>query len=155
LMQLEWSRVVYEYSYKPVLILAPLAVTGQTIQEGVKFGIKVEQASTDINNPHFAPIQISNYEQIENIDCSIFSGVVIDESGILKNFSGAYKNLIIKTFEHTNYKLACTATPSPNDELEIGNHAEFLNIMTSQDMRSIYFTTDKEIIKGNKFRLKN
>ena len=148
LMQLEWANQVSKKTKKPVLILAPLAVGGQTIKEGEKFGIKVNRYDK------ISPIQISNYEQLNNIDCSIFSGIVLDESSILKNFSGAYRNLIITNFEKTNYKLACTATPSPNDELEIGNHAEFLNVMSSQDMRAVFFTTDKEIIKGNKYRLK-
>lgn len=142
LMQLEWAYQVAKHTQKPVLILTPLAVKGQTIQEAKKFNV-------DLTN-----IEIWNYEQIENIDCTKFSGVVLDESSILKNYGGAYKSLIIQNFEKTPYKLACTATPSPNDELEIGNHAEFLNVMTSRDMRAIYFTTDKEIIKGEKYRLK-
>ena len=152
--QLEWAKQVYNKTQKPVLILAPLTVVGQTIREGEKWGYVVTKASYNINHPNFAAIQIANYEQLENIDCSIYSGVVVDESSIMKNCSGATRNLIIDTFQKTHYKLACTATPSPNDELEIGNHAEFLNVMTTHDMRSIYFTTDKEIIKGNKYRLK-
>jgi len=147
--QVEWAFQVSKFTGKPVLILCPLAVSGQTIREGEKFGIEVRR----YDGSNF-PIQILNYEQLENIDSDIFSGIVIDESSILKNYSGAYKNLIIERFKNTPYKLACTATPSPNDELEIGNHAEFLNIMTLQDMRAIYFTTDKEIIKGEKYRLK-
>jgi DNA modification methylase len=150
LMQLEWANQVVFNTGKPVLILAPLAVAGQTINEGVKFGIEVSKYGTKNKSGIF----ISNYEQIENIDCSIFSGVVLDESSILKNYSGAYKILILQYFQNTPYKLACTATPSPNDELEIGNHSEFLESMTSQDMRAMFFTTDKELIKGNKYRLK-
>lgn len=152
IQQLEWATQVNKYTNKPVLILAPLAVSGQTIKEGAKFGYVVMKlkAETIVETG----IYITNYEQIENIDCSQFIGIVLDESSILKNYSGAYKTLILQNFEHTEYKLACTATPSPNDELEIGNHAEFLNIMSSQDMRAMYFTTDKEIIKGQKFRLK-
>ncbi len=150
LMQLEWANKVVNFTNKPVLILAPLAVSGQTIQEGVKFGIKLQKYSGQTEKG----IYIINYEQLHKINCSIFSGVVLDESGILKNYSGAMRNIIIESFEKTNYKLACTATPSPNDELEIGNHAEFLNVMTSQDMRAVFFTTDKEIIKGNKYRIK-
>jgi DNA modification methylase len=142
LMQLEWAKQVSEHTKKPVLILAPLAVKRQTLDEAKKFNI-----STDL-------IHVNNYEQLDNIDCSIYSGVVLDESSILKNYSGAYKNLILELFQNTPYKLACTATPSPNDELEIGNHAEFLSIMTSQDMRAMFFTTDKELIKGDKYRLK-
>lgn len=150
-MQLEWARLVSEKTQHPVLILCPLAVAGQTIKEGERFGIKVERLKSDVFGQG---IYITNYEQLENIDCSVFSGVVLDESSILKNYSGAYKQLILTLFEFTQFKLACTATPSPNDELEIGNHAEYLNIITSQDMRAIYFTTDKELIKADKYRLK-
>lgn len=150
-MQLEWANQVTRHTNKPVLILCPLAVAGQTIAEGERFGIEVQKLKSDVFGQG---IYITNYEQLENIDCSVFSGVVLDESSILKNYSGAYKQMIIQYFDNTQFKLACTATPSPNDELELGNHAEFLNIMTSQDMRSIYFTTDKELIKGDKYRLK-
>lgn len=142
LMQLEWAYQVTKQTNKPVLILAPLAVRGQTLKEAEKFGV-------DVSN-----IEINNYEQIDNINASKYGGIVLDESSILKNYSGSYKIQILQSFENTEYKLACTATPSPNDELEIGNHAEFLNVMTSQDMRAIYFTTDKELIKGDKYRLK-
>ena len=142
LMQLEWANQVSKQTGGKVLILAPLAVKGQTIKEAHKFGVDL------------ARIDINNYEQLENIDCSQYVGVILDESSILKNYSGSYKTLILQLFDKTPYKLACTATPSPNDELEIGNHAEFLSIMTSQDMRAMYFTTDKELIKGDKYRLK-
>lgn len=150
-MQLEWAYQVSKYTNKPVLILCPLAVAGQTIQEGQKFGYTVKKVNGAIMDQG---LYITNYEQLDNIDVSVFSGVVLDESSILKHYSGATKQLIITLFSNTPYKLACTATPSPNDELEIGNHAEFLNICTSQDMRAIYFTTDKDIIDGNKYRLK-
>lgn len=142
LMQLSWAEAVYNYTNQKVLILAPLAVKGQTLKEAEKF---------NINKDSF---DITNYEQLENIDVSIYSGVVLDESSILKNYTGAYKMLILEKFTFTKFKLACTATPSPNDELEIGNHAEFLSVMTSQDMRSVFFVTDKELIKGDKYRLK-
>lgn len=150
-MQLEWAYQVSKYTNKPVLILCPLAVAGQTIQEGQKFGYTVKKVNGAIMDQG---LYITNYEQLDNIDVSVFSGIVLDESSILKHYSGATKQLIITLFSNTPYKLACTATPSPNDELEIGNHAEFLNICTSQDMRAIYFTTDKDIIDGNKYRLK-
>lgn len=150
--QITWANEVVKHTNKPVLILAPLAVVGQTIQEGQKIGINVvEYSGLTCNND---TIYISNYEQLDNIDCSIFSGVVLDESSILKNYSGAIKQQVIELFYNTPYKLACTATPSPNDELEIGNHAEFLQVMTSQDMRAMFFTTDKNILNGEKYRLK-
>jgi len=120
LMQIEWANQVNRHTNKPVLILAPLAVAGQTVKEGAKFHIDV--CKYDGSN---APIQISNYEQLENIDCSLFGGIVLDESSILKNFEGATKKLILDLFAKTHYKLACTATPSPNDPMELGNHSEF------------------------------
>jgi hypothetical protein len=137
IQQLEWANQVQLHTGKPVLILAPLAVSGQTIKEGKKFNIDVVKY-TGGNDA----IQITNYEQIENIDCSIFSGIVLDESSILKNFEGATKKLIIDEFKDTPYKLACTATPSPNDPMELGNHAEFLDVMGRNEMLSMYFVHD-------------
>lgn len=145
LMQLEWANQVNKHTGKPVLILCPLAVAGQTIKEGQKFGIDVVKYDAS------SPIQITNYEQLENIDCSLFSGIVLDESSILKNFTGVYKNLIIDKFEYTPYKLACTATPAPNDLNEIGNHSEFLNVMDANDMRMRWFVRDEGM---NIYRLK-
>lgn len=130
LMQLEWANQVYKETKSKVLILAPLAVVGQTIQEGLKFGI-------DMTN-----IDVENYEQLDNINCSIYSGVVLDESSILKNFEGATKKQIIDNFISTPYKLACTATPSPNDPMELGNHSEFLDVMSRNQMLAMYFVHD-------------
>lgn len=149
LMQLTWAEQVTIHTKQPVLILAPLAVSGQTIQEGQKFGIEVEKLNSDVFG---SGIYITNYEQLDKIDCSQFSGVVLDESSILKNFEGRTKELIIDSFADTPYKLACTATPSPNDPMEIGNHSEFLNVMGRNEMLSMYFVHDG----GNtsKWRLK-
>lgn len=137
IMQLEWAHRVSLHTGKPVLILAPLAVSAQTIREGEKFGIQVQK----YDGSDF-PIQIINYDQLDNVDCSLFSGVVLDESGILRNFEGATRNLIIDSFANTPYKLACTATPSPNDPMELGNHAEFLNVMGYSEMLAMYFVHD-------------
>lgn len=143
LMQLEWANHVTKNTGKPVLILAPLAVGGQTINEGVKFGIDVDKfCFTDTPHPEEQGIFITNYEQLENIDCSVFAGVVLDESSILKNFEGATKNTVIDKFLSTPYKLACTATPSPNDPMELGNHSEFLNIMSRNEVLAMYFVHD-------------
>lgn len=152
IMQLAWADEVVKHTKRPVLILAPLAVSGQTIQEGKKFGIEVEkyQACHWLENK----IYITNYEQIDNInkdDLKKIYGIVLDESSILKNYTGAYKRLIIKTFKSTPYKLACTATPSPNDINEIGNHSEFLNVLDAQDMRARWFVRDEGM---NNYRLK-
>ena len=130
LMQLSWANAVFNHTNKKVLILAPLAVSGQTKQEAIKFGINMDS------------FDITNYEQLSNLDCSIYSGIVLDESSILKNYNGSTKQLILDTFKNHKYKLACTATPSPNDHIELGNHAEFLNVMTSKEMVSIFFIND-------------
>ena len=136
--QLEWAQKVADYEKMPVLIVAPLAVVGQTIHEGKKFGYHVEKVFLG-GNPG---IYITNYEQIENVDVSQFVGIVLDESSILKNFDGETKKLIIEKFRNTKYKLACTATPSPNDVMELGNHAEFLDVMTRAEMLAMYFIHD-------------
>jgi DNA modification methylase len=148
LMQLEWAKQVSEHTKKPVLILTPLAVSGQTIQEGVKFGIKVERYTAEGLQ---AGIYVTNYEQLDNVNTDYFSGVVLDESSILKTFTGVTKRLIIDCFEKTPYKLACTATPSPNDLNELGNHSEFLNVLDAQDMRSRWFVREEGM---NNYRLK-
>jgi len=139
LMQLEWAYQISLYTGMPVLILAPLAVTEQTIAEGLKFGIDVEELKADVFGPG---IYITNYEQLDHVDASQFVGVVLDESSILKNFEGATKNLIIEKFQFTKYKLACSATPAPNDAMELGNHAEFLGYMTRSEMLAMYFVHD-------------
>ena len=146
LMQLEWSYQVAKHTNKKVLILAPLAVKGQTIKEAQKFNISLEM------------IDIQNYEQLENIDTSIYSGIVLDESSILKNFEGLTKKTILEKFALTPYKLACTATPSPNDPMELGNHSEFLDIMSRNEMLAMYFVHDggetaKWRIKGHAVKM--
>jgi DNA modification methylase len=150
LMQLSWAEQVVKHTNKPVLVLAPLAVVQQTIREGSKFRIEVQKFNIGASF-YDAAIYITNYEQLKNIDVSIFGGVVLDESSILKNFTGKNKKLIISSFKKTPYKLACTATPSPNDLNEIGNHSEFLNVLDAQDMRAKWFVRDEGM---NNYRLK-
>ncbi len=136
-MQLEWAHQVNIQTGKPVLILAPLAVAGQTIQEGLKFGIMVSKFDNPIHSVH-----IANYEQLGNIDTEQYAGIILDESSILKNYEGKLKSEIIESFKYTPYKLACTATPSPNDPMELGNHAEFLDVMSRNEMLAMYFVHD-------------
>lgn len=139
IQQLEWADKVSKYTQRPVLILAPLAVISQTIEEANKFGYSVsEYDNEDCDNGLF----ISNYDNLENIDASLFGGVVLDESSILKNFAGKTRTALIEAFQNTPYKLACTATPSPNDTTEICNHAEFLNVMSRTEMLAMYFVHD-------------
>ena len=148
LISLEWATKVAEHEGRPILILAPLSVSRQTIKEGSKFGYKVD-LYRDMDEA--TTIAITNYEQIENVDITRFVGVVLDESSILKNFTGYYRNLLTDKFKGMPYKLCCTATPSPNDLNEIGNHSEFLEILDSQDMRSKWFVREEGM---NNYRLK-
>lgn len=137
LMQLEWANRIVEHTGGSVLILAPLAVTSQTIEEGRKFGIEAHKYNGEADG-----ICVTNYEQLENILTSEFIGVVLDESSILKSYDGKYRTKLIEVFERTPYKLACTATPSPNDPMELGNHAEFLDVMSYNEMLAMYFVHD-------------
>lgn len=128
--QLVWAHEVSKFTGGKVLIVAPLAVVGQTELEAIHWNI-----------PAYC-FDIINYEQLDNIDCSEYVGIVLDESSILKNYEGKIKDTIISLFAKTPYKLACTATPSPNDPMELGNHSEFLNVMTRNEMLSKYFVHD-------------
>lgn len=135
-MQLEWA------SHVPgnVLVLAPLAVSLQTVGEGKKFGIDVHYCR---DQSQAKPgITITNYEMIEHFDSSYFTGVVLDESSILKSFTGKIRNQIIETFQRTPFRLACTATPAPNDYMELGNHAEFMGVMSRTEMLAMFFVHD-------------
>ena len=139
-MQLEWANQITRKTKKPVLILAPLAVSKQTENEGKKFGIKCNIISCDEDIKD--GINITNYEKLHKINTDKFIGICLDESSILKSFTGKTKNEIIERFKLTPFKLACTATPSPNDFMEIGNHCEFLDIMSRVEMLSMFFIND-------------
>lgn len=139
IQQLEWSKHIVNHTQKPVIIIAPLAVVGQTIDEGNKFGYRVVELD---GRPKEKGIYITNYDNIKNVVSNDYSGVVLDESSILKNFDGETKKMIIDIFSDTPYKLACTATPSPNDVMELCNHAEFLNVMSRNEMLAMYFIHD-------------
>ena len=128
--QLEWAKQVSIKTKSKVLILAPLAIVEQTKNEALKFGISLDC------------FDITNYDQLKNTDCSIYSGVVLDESSILKGRDGKLSSLIIETFKNTPYKLACTATPSPNDHMELGQHSEFLGGMSYLEMLAMFFVHD-------------
>lgn len=141
IQQLEWAHQVIMREHKSVIILAPLAVVGQTIQEGVKFGYSVREIDSDADMDGDG-IYITNYDNMDNISADPFVGVVLDESSILKNFTGKTRTELISKFMNTPYKLCCTATPSPNDTTELCNHAEFLNVMTRSEMLAMYFVHD-------------
>jgi hypothetical protein len=142
-MQLEWAHQVCEHTRGRVLILAPLAVAQQTEREAEKFGIhgvQVARAVEDIQPD--ARIVVANYERLHRFDPSQFIGVVLDESSILKAYDGKTRTAIIDAFAGTSYRLACSATPAPNDFMELGNHAEFVGVMTRDEMLAMFFTHD-------------
>lgn len=149
-MQLEWANIVCRQRGGAVLILTPLAVSAQTVVEGAKFGVSVTfcESGADVRDG----INVTNYEKLSKFkDCS-FSGVVLDESSILKSFTGKIRSQIIDFFCCTPFRLACTATPAPNDFMELGNHAEFLGIMSYAEMLAMFFVHDGG--QTSKWRLK-
>lgn len=162
--QLEWARLVAKHTGGKVMILAPLAVTGQTVDEQKKLStewqgvldlvsmrgvIRYVKEQSDIQD---TDIVITNYDRLHLFDTSVFSGVVLDESSILKSFMGKTKQALFEAFRHTPYKLCCTATPAPNDHLELGNHAAFLDVMAANEMISRWFINDT--MEAGNYRLK-
>jgi superfamily II DNA or RNA helicase len=139
-IELEFARQCAEETGKPSLILTPLAVAGQMVREGQKFGIDARQ----IREHHEvgAGVMVANYERLPKLDPASFGAVVLDESSILKSFNGRTRNMLMAAFGDHRFKLAATATPSPNDHMELGNHAEFLGIMRQQEMLSKWFVND-------------
>lgn len=141
-MQIEWARHVVEHTGKPVLIYAPLAVAPQTVEEGVKFGVAVRIVARqdEITEPG---VYITNYQKMEHFaDASMFAGVVLDESAILKGFNGKTRRYLTDWAATIPHRLACTATPAPNDFMELGNHAEFLGVCSLQEMLAMFFIHD-------------
>lgn len=150
LQQLEWAHQIVINTHRPVLIIAPLGVTTQTAHEEaplLKYDVEIINKATDIKNG----IYITNYEQLDNVDTSRFIGVVLDESSILKNFTGKVRTKLTQLFKKTEYKLCCTATPAPNDLMELLNHADFLGITTTAKALATYFIND---MKTGSYRLK-
>lgn len=149
-MQLSWAHQVHVHTGGKVLILAPLAVADQTKREAEKFGYVakvVEEQSQCIGG-----INITNYEKLDRFIANEFTGIVLDESSILKSYSGKVRTAIIQNFHDVPYKLACTATPAPNDYMELGNHSEFCGVMTRAEMLSMFFIHDGG--ETSKWRLK-
>lgn len=137
-IELEWARHVSERGR--VLILAPLAVAAQIVAEGARFGVDARLARRDDGSR----IVVANYESMEHFDPAAFTGVVLDESSILKAFDGRTRTRLIESFRETPYRLAATATPAPNDFTELGNHSEFLGIRTRAEMLAEFFVHDMD-----------
>lgn len=140
LMELEWARQVHRETGKDILHLAPLAVTAQMAREAEKFHIPAQAVrfSADCR----PGINITNYQKVDHFDLSQFGGVILDESSILKSTDGHYRTRLIEACASIPYRLAATATPAPNDFMELGNHAEFLGVMSYTDMLATFFTHD-------------
>lgn len=140
IQQLEWARQVSRHAGGPVLILTPLAVAHQTREEGEKFGID----SVVVSDPGeiIDGINITNYEKLDKFEGIDFAGVVLDESSILKNLTGKTRIALTERFRDTPYRLCCTATPSPNDYTEFGQHADFLGICSPMQMLCTFFIND-------------
>jgi hypothetical protein len=136
-MQLEWARLVADRC----LIVAPLSVARQTVGEGLKLGIKVTYAREESDAPDHG-VTITNYEMLEHFNMEHFDAVVLDESSILKNVDGKTRQRLTSQMEDVKYRLACTATPAPNDVSELCNHSEFLGMLPRNEMLAAYFVHD-------------
>lgn len=150
IQQLEYCRLVSKHTEKPTLIIAPLAVSQQTKKEGESFGYSVNicRSQDDV----IRGINITNYEMLEHFDLAVFGGIALDESSILKHYSSKIRTQIIKACMDVPYKLSCTATPAPNDYMELGNQSEFIGVMTRSEMLATFFVHDGG--ETSKWRLK-
>ncbi len=150
--QLEWARQCAEASNGRALILTPLAVARQIEAEGKRFGydIRVIREQSDAGSG----INVCNYDRLDKLDPSYFGAVALDESSILKNFSGKTSRSLVEAFSSHRFRLSATATPAPNDHMELGTHSEFCGIMQSNEMLSYFFINDTSVASQN-WRLKN
>jgi len=150
-IELEWAKNVSAYTDKPVLIFAPLAVTAQTKREGVKLGldVRIVRSPEEIEDPG---VYIANYEMAHVFNPDVLGGIVADESSILKSFTGKTRNLLIHKYGAVPFRLAASATPAPNDTMELANHAEFLGAMKRSEMLATFFVHDSG--DTSKWRLK-
>lgn len=149
--QLAWAQNVVEHRNKPVLVLAPLAVSRQTQREGEKFGYNVHivRNQGDVRTG----INIANYEMLQHFDPDKFAGIVLDESSILKNYDGKYRRDLTEFSRRIEYRLAATATPAPNDWIELLNHAEWVGDLRGKEALALYFRQDGNTTHA--WRLKN
>jgi hypothetical protein len=152
-MQLVWADAVVRQTNKPVLILTPLAVSAQTIQEAEKFSIE-SRRSTDGTGivGHGAKVIVTNYERLHYFDPQDFSGCVCDESSILKSFDGVRRKEITEFMRKMPYRLLCTATAAPNDYIELGTSSEALGELGHMDMLQRFFKNDQNTIKPTIYR---
>ncbi len=142
-IQLEWARLIGQNA----LIIAPLSVARQTVREATKIGIEVRYVRDQSQVTPDHKMWITNYEMLSHFDADQFGAVVLDESSILKAMDGTTRKTLTDMFANTPFRLACTATPAPNDRTEIGNHSEFLGIARTVDMLAMFFVhANKEMV---------
>lgn len=156
LMQVEWARQIAAYGRPEILlprilIVAPLSVAQQTIQEAQKLDVEITYKAEPDDS---CGIWITNYQRLHKFPARLFDGIVLDESSILKSLDGKTRTLLLEKFTSIPYRLCCTATPAPNDLTELGNHAEFLGIKPNTEMRAEFFVHDGEKGVGGGWRLK-
>lgn len=142
LVQLEWANQIWKHTQAPVVIHCPIGIRQQTKLEAAKFKVKAPIAIVDDQSDLIDGLNLINYEKCHKFDFSQCSGVVLDESSCLKAINGQTRQLLTDIWSHARYRLPCTATPAPNDHMELGNHAEFLGVCNSIDMLSKYFVHD-------------
>jgi len=139
-MQTAWADVVHREIKRDVLILAPLAVAEQTVEEAASVGVKINHAHDDCEI--LTGINITNYDRLHRFDCERFGAVVLDESSCIKHHTSKTLQTLIDNFQRTPYRLCATATPAPNDWTELGTHAEFLGIRSRAEMLAEFFVHD-------------
>lgn len=147
----EFGRVISEATNKPVLMLAPPAVGPQHQREAERFGLPVKHVR-EPNEITGAGVWVTNYERLHKFDTSLFGGLILDESSIVKSFTGKTSRMLIELASGMRYKLAATATPAPNDHMELGQHSAFCGAMASNEMLARWFTADQS--QMGKYRLK-
>ena len=150
LVSLDWGRVVAEHTRKPVLMFAPLAVAPQHVRESRKFGMeaRVVRHQDDVRQG----VNVANYEMLHHFQPQAFGGCVLDESSVIKSFTGKTTRALMEFAESIPFRLAATATPAPNDHMELGQHSQFLGVMASHEMLSRWFIADQRNM--GKYRLK-
>jgi hypothetical protein len=139
-IELEWARHVARHTGGPVLVLAPLAVAPQMVEEGARIGLAVTHARDGAEVS--GAVTVTNYDRLHRFDPSAFAGVVLDESSCIKHQHSKTLAALLAAFERTPYRLSATATPAPNDYTELGTQAEFLGIATRTEMLSEFFVHD-------------
>lgn len=149
LMQLVWAQNVVQKTGKSVLVLTPLAVSGQTLEEADKFNIAAHRGG---ERDHGASIYVTNYERLHHFDYHDYAGIVCDESSILKNFNGIRRTEITEFMRHIQYRLLCTATAAPNDWEELGTSSEALGYLGYVDMLRKFFTNKNNTVATRRFR---